>query len=200
MLVNFIGCPKSGKTTTAAMLFAELKRNNTSAEFISEQSRIYIANKRVRENLLELQPLKLNDTDQVAIMTQQLQVQTTMLQACGKYVQIIADSSPINSLLYMSDSTIQLPEVQNMIQRTLATVDLFFVLSMLPAHIESQDPNRIHSTEEIQTIDSKVIDMLQKYAPNARKIMLYGDMKKREFDAIHNFYELSVDLYSQEEN
>ena len=55
MYVNFIGAPCSGKTTSAAKLFAELKEMGLEVEFVSEYARLYIAKKRIANNFNKIE-------------------------------------------------------------------------------------------------------------------------------------------------
>ena len=68
MLVTFIGSPISGKTTTAAQVFAELKKAGMPAEFVCEIARTFIANLRYNR---QGDTIKLDDDNQLDIMSQQ---------------------------------------------------------------------------------------------------------------------------------
>jgi len=163
MLVNFIGSPASGKTTTAAMLFATLKECGVSTEFIVEEARRYIA---LRKESPEDMPL-LSDADQYHIMATQLQSEQWMVRSCGPQTLVISDGSPLNALLYMSPefrgNTSDGFPVQKLIQYTRELMkkgSLTFLCEPLWNYRSVRDPNRVHSSEEIQKIDDLVVPVM----------------------------------------
>ena len=66
MLVCFMGAPSSGKTTIAANVFARLKAEGVSAEFIAERAREIIAKYKYYKS-----PTMLNDAMQREILFSQ---------------------------------------------------------------------------------------------------------------------------------
>ncbi len=161
MLFNFLGSPQSGKTTTAAMTFASLKEIGLVSEFSSEQARLYIARQRVLWGYGPDDKVTLTDEDQVEIMKQQLEVDETLVKACGPAVFIISDSSPLNSMLYMSPKCRNRGDVLDMYRRSKAiTTGSFYMHTIYRGWVDQRDPNRIHDEEQSQQIDKLIPQFL----------------------------------------
>lgn len=174
MLIGFIGCPCSGKTTTAAMTFADLKLMGISTEFIPEQARHYIATKRCDQWFSD--HVTLTDEDQLEIMRQQSGMEDVMTASKGAVV--VTDSSVFNTLLYLSEAKLAHDDVQWLIEAALERYDLLFYcapVKMLP----TLDPNRIHSEEQSLELDKKIPALLKRFAPDLKPIFLLGDAKER---------------------
>lgn len=179
MNIRFIGCPSSGKTTTAAMAFARLKETGLPAEFVPEYARQYIAQVRLSKNLSPKDPLVLSDEDQMRIMMSQAGLEMTMARVCGPEVAVIADTWSLNALLYMSEGQRASQQVEDFVKTMiLPYTDLVFYAS--PIHQrEALDPNRIHSYEQSLDIDARIQGILGRYAPDAMVVSLYGDAEMR---------------------
>jgi thymidylate kinase len=183
MIINLIGSPASGKTTTAAMVFARIKEQNIPAEFIVEQARVFIAQKR---NALGLKPedkLILTDDDQLAIIKSQIALERTMIQACGPSVVVISDSSALNSLLYMSQELLNTSQVNELIKGitdnyALAGKSLVFWTSLLKVP-SGLDPNRVHDQDMIDKIHYKIPRILAAKIPNLTPILSIGNPAMR---------------------
>lgn len=159
MLINFIGCPQSGKTTIAAMLFASMKETGMVAEFNPEQARFYIAKLRVKKGLRP-DDVVLTDEDQFQIMKAQVEADEIFVKACGERVFIVSDSSPLNSMLYMTPEFRKEPKVQVLVERSMALKSLTF--HMYPIYRPYlEDPNRIHGEQQSREIDSRIPGLLQ---------------------------------------
>ena len=159
MIIEFLGCPRSGKTTTAARVFANLKEAGFNCEFIPEQARFYIAQKRVSLDLEPTKSLTLDDIDQMNIFNKQYDAQELMLKACGKDALIVTDSSILNSLLYMTDTGIQDESIFNLVQEHI-TKDRVTFYSTPVEWVGGLDPNRVHSKEQSDTIDKRIKEWL----------------------------------------
>lgn len=162
MRVSFIGCPHSGKTTTAAMVFSTLKEIGISCEFIVEQARVYIAKKR-----FELGPenkLVLDDEDQLAMMQQQIQMENIYETVCDKGTIIICDSSPFNALMYMSENLRNTMVTRKLIEKAMFNTNLVFYA---PPVEDSglTDLNRIHSRDESLAINDSIPKIMKQHAP-----------------------------------
>lgn len=182
MKVTFIGCASSGKTTTAAMVFSELKRNGIVCEFISEQARIYIARKRLSNP--KFYP---SDEDQIEIMKQQQELIRIMENSTIEAGAIvICDSSPLNALLYMSPEARDSQEVQELIREFEVDPGLTFYSPPVPRNY-SVDPNRVHTEAQSLTIDHSIPSVMFKYAPKAwgNKFPLFGESQDRYVYAIN---------------
>jgi hypothetical protein len=174
MLVTFIGSPCSGKTTVAALIFSALKDGGVPTEFLPEQARLYIAERRA----VTTHPIHLTDVDQMLIMKKQLDAEALMLKACGPEVVLVTDSSPLNSLLYMNTWARNEPAVREAIfshrqHRPLA----FYVNTVSPGF--GADPNRIHDMKTSKAIDSELPDLMAAEAPWLNYVHLVGDSRHR---------------------
>ena len=178
MHISFIGCPCSGKTTTAAMAFASLKELGISCEFTPEQARWYIAQKRVIDRLKPEDPCKLDDHDQLSIMLGQLIHDNTIRTAVGPDIITVSDSSPLNSLLYMNEE--KRPEGASLITTLGNQTDLVFYAKPVTRD-GGLDPNRIHSESESLKIDELIPVVINQYFPEVWKkvIVLDGTPKNR---------------------
>lgn len=145
------------------MLFASMKETGMVAEFCPEQARFYIARLRVKNSLRPDESLTLNDKDQYEIMKAQVEADEVLVTACGKKVTIISDSSPLNSMLYMTPDFRNSLPVQELAKRSLAITDLsFYVHPIYRPYLE--DPNRIHGEEQSRLIDSKIPELLSSFS------------------------------------
>lgn len=179
MNVSFIGCPCSGKTTTAAMAFARLKEIGHPAEFVPEYARQYIAHQRLVQGLKPTDKLVLNDADQKTIMCQQSSLETTMSRACGPDVVTISDTWSLSALLYMTPEGRKDPFIRAVIEsQVLPFVDLLFY-AMPVSQPKSLDPNRIHNDEEALAIDGLILPVLREFAPDINIVMLDGTPSER---------------------
>jgi len=189
MRVSFIGCPCSGKTTTAMMVVAQLKEAGISCEFIAEQARVYIAEKRYLDRLKPEQSLVLTDFDQTSIMERQLRMEKIMSSVTGPSMIVVSDSSPLNSLLYMSeDYRDKVPAA--ILEEAIQGSDLVFYAPPVSGS-NGFDPNRVHDQEQSLKVDGSIPSILEKFAPsvNAKAIALSGDPTCRlsqVFEAIIN--------------
>lgn len=173
MLVGFVGCPSSGKTTTAALIFAQLKKMGLATEFIPEQARFYIAQKRVINHLTPSDPVKLSDTDQAAIMKMQVEWESTLLESCGKSVIVLTDSASYLSLVYMEKPDLLIPALKQ-----IHPYNVLFYCPPLP-YANVKDPNRIHSQGQALEVDSKIKQLMPKYFPEVKLIPLVGSPEER---------------------
>ncbi len=213
MLVNFIGSPASGKTTTAAMLFATLKERGLAVEFITEVARYYIAERKFFLALENLEMPVLYDLDQCKIMDRQYRTEYTMVINGGRDSLIISDGSPLNSLLYMTPEFRQNPLIQDLVERTKRLMEgpcglpksLTFICAPVDRDRNIPDPNRAHDLEQIKKIDSQLIDVMNQTGlglltepgvflealgewKEARWIWLTGDTQRRLTDALEWVY------------
>jgi nicotinamide riboside kinase len=203
MLAAFVGVPCSSKTSTAARLFADLKERELSAEFLGEYARIYIAQKR----RLEADAfVGLDNLDQAAILQEQAKLEE-VLSADHRCV-VIADSSAINSLLYMSDDFIRLSEryimpygqknIIELARECAARYDLVFRCTPVRPGV-MYDPNRIHSYEQSLELDKRLPAIFDLVGLDKRKVVqLYGDVPYRVGEASAAVMRKVVDLLKEQ--
>lgn len=174
MLIGFIGSPSSGKTTTAALVFADLKDMGVTAEFIPEQARTYIAEKRLSLRQTPGSSVHLDDDDQRAIMLRQMRYEEMLLQSTGQGSLIVTDSSVFNTLIYMSDTTRS--EVTTMLREHLKKYQFLFYCApvKMPA---SCDPNRVHNQEEALKLDHEIPKLLEVF--DLKPTILTGTSSQR---------------------
>lgn len=186
MLISFVGCPCSGKTTTAAKVFSSLKETGDVAEFITEQARFFIAEKRVTNKLTPDQKVDLTDSDQSQIMDRQFRLEQLLLQACSPKTIIVSDSSVLNAILYMSDDEIKSNEEK--ITTAVSGYDIIF--HTMPINdFKENDSNRVHDRDFSYYINSKVNGMLTTFAPKNHSITLSGSPSARYSQAMAAIYE-----------
>jgi len=200
MLINFVGSPASGKTTTAAMLFAKMKEYGFPAEFISEEARRHIAMLKFHRKLFQEKPT-LNDIDQIIIMENQVDIERMMIEGTSPDTIVISDGSPLNALLYMS-SEFRREDVRVQYQlaltRELMHKSLTFVCEPLKSHRDVKDSNRIHDLEQILKIDEQLISVMNEAEvgplgppgehSGSRWIWLGGDPQQRLVTALCSVY------------
>jgi nicotinamide riboside kinase len=188
MLVTFIGPPCSGKTTTAARLFADLKEQGLPAEFLAEYARMYIAQKRRFEG-----PdfPGLDDWDQVAILTEQAKSESIL--SFDKTSIVVADSSAVSALLYMTDDFIAREQLRrpdygglNAIEearRCAQRYDIVFRCSPVRPGV-LYDPNRVHSYEQSVELDKRITPIFELVGLDTSKVVpLFGDTRFRVTEA-----------------
>ena len=179
MLISFVGGPASGKTTTAAMVFSRLKELGSPVEFIYEQARIHIAKKKFKLGLKPEDKLILTDEDQIHILSEQRDLENIMSQACGDKVNLISDSSTLNSLLYMSEEILETEIVKTLVKDSVSRYDLVFYAPLVKIS-SVLDPNRVHNEQESIKVNDKIPSILNRFAPGLKVIELAGDPKYRE--------------------
>lgn len=166
MNVSFIGCPCSGKTTTAAMVFANLKETGLPVEFVPEQARLYIAQQRFVKGLRPEAPLKLSNFDQQMIFDEQSNWEVMMAKVCGPKVIVVSDTWSLASLLYMTDDFIEESNLSQLVkEKVLPVTNLVFHLAPVEPP-DALDPNRIHDAEASKEIDRRIPLILRRHAPN----------------------------------
>ncbi len=157
MLIGFIGPAISGKTTTAAKLFAGLKDDGYVAEFLPEQARAYIAHLRFR-----MGPdfkLELNDGDQKSILFEQYMSEKVFTNSLPPRSIVITDCAAFLALLYMTDAGRADPKTLAKARASAARFDLLFRCHPVrPGDL--YDPNRVHSFEQSQALDAQLVDVL----------------------------------------
>lgn len=179
MLVNFLGSPQSGKTTTAAMLFAKLKENHMVAEFVLEQARMKIAENRL------LNKTGLSVQDQHEIFMRQIQSEWTMAKNSKSIV--VSDSSPINNLIYLEDwkrENVRLGEIRRILHELKPLV---FLCQPIDTDQDLVDMNRIHSLKESIALHSKFDEILKYF--DVTPVQVYGSPEQRLATVMQTVYD-----------
>jgi nicotinamide riboside kinase len=161
MLVTIIGSPCSGKTTCAAKAFAYLKEQGILTEFISEQARWHIAEKRWHEKLKPEDPIVLTNKDQGEIMERQFNIESILKVASGPGTIVLSDSSALNALLYIDESIWNSSMFGALAKGCLEQYDLVFYCKPLP-HFVTNDPNRAHDKQASLEIDARIPRLIEK--------------------------------------
>lgn len=186
MLVGFIGSPCSGKTTTAAKLFAELKDTGMPAEFITEKARSYIAKKKFSLRQQQQEHLfSLTDDDQVEIANSQYIGEMTMNQ---KNLIVVTDSCVLNSLLYMTPSMRERADLRGFMETAVAKYDVVFICSPVPRP-GGEDPNRVHDEAASMHIHQQIDALLTPFLSGTEVHTLTGPSHQRAqaaFSAVLN--------------
>lgn len=180
MYIGFLGAPSSGKTTTAARVFAELKESGLVVEFLSEQARMYIAALRKASFFF-----KLEDSDQIAIMKQQNYWEEILESSIRENDGIlITDSCSLNSLFYMTEP----PEYWTVdyYQRKDA---LLYYAPPLPL-FQREDPLRIHNKAESAIIEDKIRDFVNTNSHKLNIRHLDGSLRMRANVVIRDAFDL----------
>lgn len=186
MLVTYIGAPCSGKTTTAARVFADLKERGLPVEFLSEYARFYIAGKR---NLEGDAFTGLDDRDQFAILQEQEKREFVM--AADPRSLVVADSCAMSALLYMTEGYLSDSRMEdnclwfggksplNLAREAAQQYDIIFRCSPVRPGV-GYDPNRIHSYEQSLDIDKRIDRILDLCRVDRSKVFpLFGVPKLR---------------------
>lgn len=183
MLINFVGCPASGKTTIAAKTFAYLKEDGYPAEYIAERARYWIA---VSKSKLE----NLDDNYQEKISRDQFEHECLMSESNPSAV-VISDSSALLTLVYSSDpDSLISKQSRNFIPNIVKKLEegLVFYCLPIPKLENLNDQNRIHNHEQSLEIDKKIEPLFKKYAPNVKLIKLDGPIDIRTRVVLENLY------------
>lgn len=146
-------------------------------EFSSEQARFYIARRRVFLGLKPGEGLTLHDEDQLEIMHHQVEADEVLVKACGPDVLIISDSSPLNSMLYMSRDFRGTPAVKALAQKSLSYTRTSFYAQPIYRPYR-QDPNRIHDELQSREIDKLIPELLQEF-PGLNVASIDGTVSER---------------------
>lgn len=188
MNVSFIGCPCSGKTTTAAMIFARLKESCFSVELLPEYARLYIAKRRLARGLKPQDKLRLTDEDQMRILIEQSRMESTMAKVCGPQVVVISDTWSLATLLYMGKGIRKSKQIRKLVETDiLPFIDLVFYVPPVAQQF-LLDPNRIHDEKQSLAIDAQIPGILSEFAPRVPVIRLDGKPALRTSQALSEIF------------
>src|SRR5690606_16964767 len=170
LLIGFVGSPYSGKTTTAALLFAELKKCGIQAEYLPEYAR-----DRIREMKDLGVPVVLDDAAQWAIRDIQEKLERRHLANNGEGAITITDGSTANSFFYGGSDSLE---------REVVRYDLLFFSRNIQSRT-GKDDNRIHDLDFSREMEKKIVEELSALCPvvRSRVVELFGDIDFRLFKA-----------------
>ena len=152
MLIGFIGAPCSGKTTTAALVFAALKNMGKIVEFVPECARAFICTKRRDEGL----KITLNDWDQTEIAYLQSNHESLFLESGTDIV--LTDSSIFNTLLYMTSEFRE----DFLIKYNFQDYKYDFLFHCPPIfNFQGKDPNRLHDYSTSLEIEKSIHEIIK---------------------------------------
>lgn len=156
-----------------------MKKHGFNSEFITEQARCFIAKKRASLGKDEA-GLRLTGSDQILIFDMQKELEDNFVKSLEKTDGIIvADSSCINTLLYLSDEEIDKLNIVNDLKKRFSGIDVRFYYCKPTSLKESSDPNRLHSAKESQLLDERLQHVLAKYFPELNVCTIQGDPVSR---------------------
>lgn len=145
--IGFVGSPFSGKTTTAAHVFAELKRLGYPVEFLPEEARNFIRTKRASGNWGEKPAL--DDDDQIAICHGQYTQEDFIMKFSGSDVCLVTDGSSLNAFFYLNEPRMD-PDL------FVPDYTLLFFCRNIERTGDQVDGNRVHDADFSMQIDSKM--------------------------------------------
>jgi len=149
MFIGFLGPPMSGKTTIAALVFAELKKRGYPAEFIAEKARWHIAYRKhiaKRVNIPQITLLQAEDHEE--IMACQKEAEEVMTESSPDSI-VIADSCVLNSYFYQEH------KLRDVVPLYTKHDSLLYFSDVLPT-TQVKDFNRIHSLDEAREISAEM--------------------------------------------
>jgi len=173
MIIGITGPIGSGKTTVAAGVFSRLKKYGMAAEYVSEYARRYIRGK------VDRYPYWLpNNFDQFRIMMTQFD-EEEMHEPTN--VTMVTDTSPLNSLLYISHPVKNDYIINDFYSLTLERKDVIYFHCLSVPNPTIKDPNRIHDAEQIKALEEKCSVLVTK---------IHSDFPNLQ---IHTLSEMDVD-------
>lgn len=184
MLITFLGAPCSGKTTTAARAFADLKDAGYPAEFIPEQARQYIANLKHKCKTHGFDFPGLEEQDQFRIMKSQYSIEKAF--SSDKTVISVADSSVLNGMLYLDEGGRF--EMRDYVDMEAKLVDIAFICSPVQSPSIS-DPNRVHSVEQSLKLNETLKAFVNTWYVNVNVVTLVGDRDFRHNEVMRAIYQ-----------
>jgi hypothetical protein len=170
MLVGFLGAPISGKTTTAARLFAGLKDDGYVAEFIPERARYHIAKLRYEAKKANAAPLPLDRFDQRDILYAQEHSEKLFVETSPRSSVIVTDSAALLALLYLPPELRTMADILPVAKRSTARFDLLFRCHPVQPG-ELYDPNRVHSFEQSRDLDMQLEEVMKLVEVDPSKVV-----------------------------
>lgn len=155
-VVNLYGGPGTGKSTTAAALFAELKFRGVNCEYIQEYAKDKaweFSNSDVTPKVLEAQEYIFGK-------------QHFRLRRCAKEVDLIITDSPLLLNLIYTPDDFPLPSLRKVVKEAY---DMYDNLDIFLTRTKLYNPKgRFQTEQEAKLLDLKIKDML-----NDQKVDFY---------------------------
>jgi len=177
MIIGFVGSPCSGKTTTAAALFSELKNIGQPVEFFPEYAREYIMKKRFSGGGKDM-----SKNDQLQIYWKQESIEN-MYKVMSPNSITITDGSTLNSYFYGLDEQLTL-------EQELDRYDFVFFCRGLKFSVD--DDNRVHDLDFSRNLDISMAERINNLPLLFRKKVhpLWGTKEQRlqaALDFLNNY-------------
>jgi hypothetical protein len=117
---------------------------------------------------------QLTDHDMFCIMQDQLVWERIMRAGVSEEGILVTDSSPLNSLFYMSVEGQAEAKTFGLVTEANRTADLIFYCPPTgSSHLN--EPNRIHDAKASEEINAKIMPVLAAFAPNVLNDMIRLD-------------------------
>jgi len=165
MRINLLGGPGSGKSTTAAWLFSELKRLNVSIELATEYVKFWAISKR-----------PVNEFDQIYLFGKQMHYEYRFLNSGIK--NIVTDSPVVLSAIYADlyykeiDIAKNILNIEKEYEKKHPSFNIFLRRGDKPYHQEG----RYQTKEQSVEIDG----IIENFLKNSDKDVSYIDYNNRE--------------------
>jgi len=156
--IGFVGSPFSGKTTTAAHVFAELKRLGHPVEFLPEYAREHIRNRRKEAHIQGTAETPMADADQMTILRGQWDSERDIMEFSGDDVVLISDGSTLNAFFYTQEEIFDGDKL-------LSQYDILFFSRNIERPVDSVDGNRVHGAEFSKLVDAHMKQFISIRAP-----------------------------------
>ena len=149
IVINLYGGPGAGKSTTRALLFAEMKKAGLNVEEVTEYAKDMVWEE--RSNIF---------TDQLYILAKQ---NRRLLRLVGKVDYVITDSPLMLNSIYLTDGpySAKLDELITEVSDSYSNINIY----LKRAH-EYQPLGRNQTEEEAKDIDNQILDLLSKCKGN----------------------------------
>lgn len=186
MLIGFIGCPKSGKTSVAIRVFDSLKTSGDSCELLTEEARKYFVEKKY-DNPSDP---SITDNDQIQIFKRQLSTEIKYLKTLNKTTTIISDSSPLNTLWYLTPKARKenFEFLRESLKDYLTYKPLIFKCEQTPGRF-SKDEGRIHDERQSNEVHLAIPSILKEFDIPIPKYVLEGSLNTRVNKVLTEYYE-----------
>ena len=149
-IINIIGAPSSGKTLTAALLFAKMKIKSKSVEYVPE-----FVKKLVWEE----------DFDSINNQYYICQQQYKLLKSInGKVEYIITDGALLHTLLYNEYNVNNVSDIKKTEKRALELMNEFeniYIYIERNENYKYEESGRYHSEKEAQILDSMLKEIIK---------------------------------------